>query len=144
VRFSETRSNLVEQAEYPMALYQKILSCRIRFPRYFDKHAKGLVKRLLTVDLNRRYGGENHKQNGNGVSAIKDCKWFRGLDWNLLEKKDVEHALRAGVFDQIPFIPEIKSATDTSAFDQYDESGELPPIVREDDDPFWQFADPVY
>lgn len=44
-----------------------------------------LVKRLLTPDLTKRYG--NLK---NGVTDIKEHKWFRGFDWNGLLKKQLE------------------------------------------------------
>lgn len=42
--------------EDPMAIYQKILKGKIRFPRNFDRNAKSLVKHLLVADLTKRYG----------------------------------------------------------------------------------------
>merc|ERR1712166_1334310 len=39
-----------------MGIYQKILAGKIYFPRYFDKNAKALVKKLLTADLSKRHG----------------------------------------------------------------------------------------
>ncbi|KAF4700337.1 protein kinase A catalytic subunit, partial [Perkinsus olseni] len=56
--------------EEPMGIYQKILAGKIYFPKYFDKNAKGLVKKLLTADLSKRYG--NLK---NGADDIKKHKW---------------------------------------------------------------------
>jgi len=39
-----------------MGIYQKILAGKVYFPKYFDKNAKALVKKLLTADLSKRYG----------------------------------------------------------------------------------------
>jgi hypothetical protein len=49
-----------------MAIYQKILKGKVKFPRDFDKYlnffnfnfrnAKSLVKHLLVADLTKRYG----------------------------------------------------------------------------------------
>merc|ERR1712099_196304 len=63
--------------EDPMGIYQKILSGKIVFPKLFDKNAKGLVKRLLTADLGKRYG--NLKD---GVDDIKQHKWFSIISWD--------------------------------------------------------------
>ena len=40
--------------EDPMGIYQKILRGSIVFPKFFDKNAKVLVKKLLTADLGKR------------------------------------------------------------------------------------------
>lgn len=63
--------------EDPMAIYQKILKGKIKFPRNFDKNAKSLVKHLLVADLSKRYG--NLK---NGANDIKNHRWFSSIDWN--------------------------------------------------------------
>merc|ERR1711939_279835 len=70
--------------EDPMGIYQKILAGKIYFPKYFDKNAKALVKKLLTADLSKRYG--NLK---NGVDDIKKCKWFLGINWQQLLDKEI-------------------------------------------------------
>jgi len=107
--------------EDPMGIYQKILSGKIVFPKLFDKNAKGLVKKLLTADLGKRYG--NLK---NGVDDIKQHKWFKDINWaDLLDKKVAA-----------PFKPTVKSQSDTSNFDDYPDSDELPPVVNPAQDPF--------
>mmetsp|Transcript_81445 Transcript_81445/g.230790 ORF Transcript_81445/g.230790 Transcript_81445/m.230790 type:complete len:320 (-) Transcript_81445:125-1084(-) len=107
--------------EDPMGIYQKILSGKIVFPKSFDKNAKGLVKKLLTADLGKRYG--NLK---NGVDDIKQHKWFKEINFgDLVDKK-----LSA------PFKPKVTGDTDTSNFDDYPDSDELPPIVHPNQDPF--------
>jgi hypothetical protein len=62
-----------------MGIYQKILSGKICFPKYFDKQAKALVKKLLTADLSKRYG--NLKS---GSDDILKHHRFASLDWKQL------------------------------------------------------------
>merc|ERR1711959_579846 len=107
--------------EDPMGIYQKILSGKIVFPKFFDKNAKVLVKKLLTADLGKRFG--NLK---NGVDDIKKCKWFAGLNWQQLLDREIP----------APYKPVVKSATDTSNFEEYPDSDELPPVVSASADPF--------
>ena len=54
--------------EEPMGIYQKILAGKIYFPKYFDKNAKALVKKLVTADLSKRYG--NLKAGSADVSGL--------------------------------------------------------------------------
>merc|ERR1712014_45563 len=69
--------------EDPMGIYQKILSGKIVFPKLFDKNAKGLVKKLLTAELSKRFGNPK-----NGVDDIKLHKWFKDITFSdLIEKK---------------------------------------------------------
>mmetsp|Transcript_90837 Transcript_90837/g.234563 ORF Transcript_90837/g.234563 Transcript_90837/m.234563 type:complete len:109 (+) Transcript_90837:2-328(+) len=105
-----------------MGIYQKILSSKISFQsKIFDKNAKGLVKKLLTADLGKRYG--NLK---NGVNDIKQHKWFKDIVWaDLVEKK-----IKA------PFKPTVKDESDTSNFDEYPDSDSEPAVVSAATDPF--------
>eukprot|EP00918_Siedleckia_nematoides_P002722 GHVU01006227.1.p1 GENE.GHVU01006227.1~~GHVU01006227.1.p1 ORF type:complete len:341 (+),score=89.81 GHVU01006227.1:95-1117(+) len=104
----------------PMGIYQKILGCKIVFPRYFDKNGKALVKRLLTSDLGRRYGNLQR-----GVEDIKQHRWFEGFDWNALMERTIEP----------PYKPPVK-ADKCSNFEKYEDSTELPPPVTGSQDPF--------
>jgi len=81
--------------EDPMVIYQKILKGKVRFPRNFDKNAKSLVKHLLVADLTKRFG--NLK---NGVKDILNHRWFNGIDYKKLYKKELE----------ANYIPPVKSA----------------------------------
>ncbi|OXB52869.1 UNVERIFIED_CONTAM: hypothetical protein H355_016237 [Colinus virginianus] len=105
----------------PMGIYQKILGGRIVFPKFFDKNARMLVKRLLTPDLAQRYG--NLKD---GVSDIKDHRWFSGFDWAACLKKNLS----------APHKPPVKDQFDTSNFETYPESTEQAPPVTGNADPF--------
>merc|ERR1712087_370799 len=107
--------------EDPMGIYQKILSGKIVFPKVFNKEAKGLVKKLLTADLGKRYG--NLK---NGVDDIKQHKWFQSIVWSELLSKKIPS----------PFKPKVASETDTSNFDEYPDSDDQPPAVPAGQDPF--------
>jgi protein kinase A len=107
--------------EDPMAIYQKILKGKVKFPRTFDKNAKSLVKHLLVSDLTKRYG--NLK---GGVNDIKTHRWFAGMDWDALYRKEIP-----------PFYkPSIKSRGDTSNYSSYPDSTELPSAISPSKDPF--------
>lgn len=114
--------------EDPMGIYQKILSGKIVFPKFFDKNAKVLVKKLLTADLGKRFG--NLKA---GVDDIKKTKWFAGLDWDQAFNRKIE----------APYKPTVKSDTDTSNFEEYPDSVESPPPVTPDQDPFADWGVPI-
>merc|ERR1712050_655891 len=87
-----------------------------------------LVKKLLTADLGKRYG--NLK---NGVDDIKKCKWFTGLDWDQLLNREIP----------APYKPQVKSATDTSNFEEYPDSEELAAPVSSSNDPFAEWSVPT-
>lgn len=107
--------------EDPMGIYQKILAGKIYFPKYFDKNAKALVKKLLTADLSKRYG--NLKD---GADDILKHKWFSSLDWGQLEKLAIP----------APYKPTMKDEQDVSNFEDIPDSNELPPPVTGAQDPF--------
>lgn len=107
--------------EDPMAIYQKILKGKIKFPRHFDRNAKSLVKHLLVADLSKRYGNLR-----GGVGDIKGHRWFNGLDWARLLTKQLP----------APYKPTVRSASDTSNFSNYPDSNSQSPVVRTADDPF--------
>jgi len=107
--------------EEPMGIYQKILAGKIYFPKYFDKNAKTLVKKLLTADLSKRYG--NLKA---GPDDIIKHKWFSSLSWDKLLAKQIP----------APYKPQMKNEQDVSNFEDIPDSTELPPIVPAAADPF--------
>ncbi|KAF0715220.1 Aste57867_3504 [Aphanomyces stellatus] len=109
----------------PMGIYQQILSGKINFPRYFDRNAKALIKRLLTADLTKRYGCLK-----NGVDDIKKHKFFSGCDWEaILARKGTA-----------PIVPKVVTPNDTSNFDPYPDSNEEAPVpVYNGKDPFCEF-----
>ncbi|CAE8606020.1 unnamed protein product [Polarella glacialis] len=104
-----------------MGIYQKILAGKVYFPKYFDKNAKALVKKLLMADLSKRYG--NLKD---GSADILGNKWFFSLDLKKLEAYEIP----------APYKPTMKDDQDTSNFEEIPGSKELPPTVPASQDPF--------
>jgi len=107
--------------EDPMGIYQKILAGKVYFPKYFDKEAKALVKKILTADLSKRYG--NLKD---GPNDILKHKWFASISYDQLEKLQIP----------APYKPSMKDDNDVSNFEDIPDSANLPPIVPASQDPF--------
>jgi protein kinase A len=107
--------------EDPMGIYQKILAGKVYFPKYFDKNAKALVKKLLTADLSKRFG--NLKD---GADDIMKHKWFSSLDLAKLEAMEIP----------APYKPQVKDENDVSNFEDIPDSKDLPPPVPAAQDPF--------
>jgi len=107
--------------EDPMGIYQKILAGKVYFPKYFDKNAKALVKKLLVADLSKRYG--NLKD---GSADIVKHTWFSTYELPKLETYEYP----------APYKPTMKDDQDTSNFEEIPDSKELPPKVGAAQDPF--------
>ena len=107
--------------EDTMAIYQKVIKCKVKFPSYFPSDAKSLVRHLLVKDLSKRYG--NLK---GGVNDIKFHRFFKNLDWNKLIKYQIE----------APYIPKIKNNGDSDNFDVYKESDGKAKFLHPYEDPF--------
>lgn len=107
--------------EDPMAIYQKILKGKVKFPRDFDKNCKSLVKHLLVADVSKRYGCLKK-----GVDDIKKHRWFKTFNWSdLIDEKITPD-----------YIPQIADEGDTSNFSTYPDSPTQSPEVTKDEDPF--------
>ena len=107
--------------EDPMMTYQKIIKGKIFYPNNMDKDAKSLIKHLLTTDTTKRFGCLK-----NGVKDIVNHRFFNDFDW------------RAFIFLKMepPYIPNVKSAEDTSCFNTYPDSDSEKVSLKEDQDPF--------
>eukprot|EP00753_Platysulcus_tardus_P015038 PLAT4733.1.p1 GENE.PLAT4733.1~~PLAT4733.1.p1 ORF type:complete len:331 (-),score=112.14 PLAT4733.1:328-1320(-) len=109
----------------PMGIYQQILAGKLSFPRYFDRNAKSLIKKLLTSDLTKRYGCLK-----GGAEDVKRHKWFSGLDLLALFNRT----------SAAPIVPKVSGDTDTTNFDPYPDSVEDAPLpVYSGKDPFADF-----
>ena len=109
--------------EDTMAIYQKILKGKIKFPSSFPSNAKSLVKHILTQDLSKRYG--NLK---GGVDDIKNHRFFKELDWSALIKYKIKPL----------YVPKISGKGDCNNFAGYDDEeqdGDVPSI-KPSEDPF--------
>ena len=107
--------------EDTMAIYQKVIKGKLKFPSYFPSDAKSLVKHLLVKDLSKRYG--NLKD---GVNDIKNHRFIINLDWLKLIKYEIE----------APYIPKIKNNGDCDNFDFYKESDGKTKYLHPSEDPF--------
>ena len=110
----------------PLKVYQQVLAGKLAFPRYIDKNAKSLIKKLLTADLTKRYGCLK-----SGADDVMKHKWFTGFDFQALLDRKLES----------PIIPNVAGADDTTQFDAYPDSVEPPqlPEIPAGDDPFKVF-----
>ena len=106
----------------PMAIYQKILKGKVKFPRDFDKKAKSLVKHLLVADTTKRFGCMK-----DGALGIKNHKWFEeDFSWEEIFAKTAKPT----------YIPVIKDPGDTTNFEAYPDSPDSPTSVPAAEDPF--------
>ena len=97
-------------ADDPMDIYQKILRNKPSYPASFPKAAKELVQKLLTTNPSQRLGSLKR-----GHRDVSGHAFFKPTDWAVLMRKELK----------APYIPKIKSPTDTSNFDNYeDEAGD--------------------
>jgi len=109
----------------PMGIYQQVLAGKVNFPRFIDRNAKSLIKKLLVADLTKRFGCLK-----GGATDIKNHKWYIGLDWAALFDKELV----------APVIPTVQDEMDTSNFDPYPDSLEEAPLpVITGKDPFLEF-----
>ena len=93
-----------------MESYRRIIKCQVKMPRGFSDGAKELMAKLLVPDPKKRYGCLK-----NGPADIKNLAWFRGHDWKGMEEKKLK----------APHVPAIKSATDDSNFDDFEDEAIL-------------------
>ncbi|KAG5187097.1 camp-dependent protein kinase catalytic subunit 1 [Tribonema minus] len=110
----------------PLKVYQQVLAGKLVFPRFVDRNAKSLVKKLLTADLTKRYGCLK-----GGAEDIKTHKWFTDFEFDLLVARKLLP----------PIVPQVSGSADTSQFDPYPDSEEPAPVPEFGgcDDPFLHF-----
>ena len=70
--------------ESPYGIYEKILNGHIHWPRTMDHLSRDLIKAFLNPDRTKRLGNMN-----GGPQDILDHPWFRGVDWDALERREI-------------------------------------------------------
>lgn len=85
-------------------MYNKILRGELRFPPSISPDAQSLIEGLLTRDPKLRLGANSFKD---GAADIKAHPWFASIDWQKLERRELE----------APFKPPVSSVDDTSQID---------------------------
>lgn len=109
----------------PLKVYQQVLAGKLVFPRFVDRNARSLVKKVLTADLTKRYGCLK-----GGAADIKYHKWFTGFEFDALLARTLLP----------PIVPKTNGSSDTSQFDPYPDSVEETPIPSyKAEDPFITF-----
>ncbi|CAH2319994.1 kinase C zeta type isoform X1 [Pelobates cultripes] len=98
-------------------LFQVILEKPIRIPRFLSVKASHVLKGFLCKDPKDRLGCQPHT----GFSDIKSHTFFRSIDWDMLEKKQVP----------TPFKPQIK---DDFGLDNFDTQFTSEPVQLTPDD----------
>jgi len=90
----------------PMDGYRKIIKCKVPWPSQLTPYAKDFIDKLLCVDPTRRLGCLK-----GGARDVRAHSWFKVIDFKALEAKELP----------APYVPKIKSVTDASNFDFYDQ-----------------------
>ncbi|KAG5645891.1 hypothetical protein DXG03_005038 [Asterophora parasitica] len=70
--------------ESPYGIYEKILVGHIHWPRTMDHLSRDLIRAFLNPDRTKRLGNMN-----GGSQDILDHPWFRGVDWDALERREI-------------------------------------------------------
>lgn len=117
--------------ESPYGIYEKILNGQIHWPRSMDRLSRDLIKAFLIPDRTKRLGNMN-----GGPDDILDHPWFRGVDWDALERREIN----------APIIPRTSSIDDTRHFLHLPlpPPEEIPGFLREEQPPaLHQRFDPI-
>ena len=70
--------------ESPYGIYERILNGQIQWPRSMDRLSRELIKAFLNPDRTKRLGNMI-----GGPQDILDHAWFRGVDWDALERREI-------------------------------------------------------
>ncbi|KAF5387072.1 hypothetical protein D9615_001675 [Tricholomella constricta] len=105
--------------ESPYDIYEKILNGHIHWPRTMDHLSRDLIRAFLNPDRTKRLGNMN-----GGPQDILDHPWFRGVDWDALERREIN----------APIIPHTSSVDDTRHFLHLPlpPADEMPGLIKEE------------
>jgi serine/threonine protein kinase len=70
--------------ENQYGIYEKILRGHIHWPKDMDRLSKDIIKAFLNPDRSRRLGNME-----GGPQDVLDHPWFRGVDWEALERCEI-------------------------------------------------------
>ncbi|KAF7295302.1 hypothetical protein MIND_01069500 [Mycena indigotica] len=117
--------------ESPYGIYEKILKGQIIWPKSMDPLSRSLIKAFLNPDRTKRLGNMN-----GGPQDILDHPWFRGVDWDALERREIN----------APIVPHTSSIDDTRHFLHLPlpRAEEMPGLMREElQPPVHERFDPI-
>lgn len=84
-------------------LFKAILNLEPEYPSALSSECLDLIENLLIKDPKLRLGSGMY-----GLQEVKDHPWFKSIDWDALEKKEIKP----------PFKPKLVSKTDTKYIDK--------------------------
>jgi len=87
--------------ETAYGIYEKILRGHIHWPKDMGQSSRNLIREFLHPDRSKRLGNMI-----GGPQDILDHTWFRGVDWDALERCEI----------RAPIIPHTTSSDDTRHF----------------------------
>jgi len=87
--------------ETAYGIYEKVVNGRIHWPREVDSLSRDLIRGFLHPDRSKRLGNLI-----GGPQDVLDHAWFRGVDWDALERCEIG----------APIIPHVTSFDDTRHF----------------------------
>ncbi|MCJ1371379.1 Ribosomal protein S6 kinase alpha-5 [Loxospora ochrophaea] len=83
------------QANNHAKIQEKILKQKLSLPYYIGPDAKDLLTRLLRKEPNKRLGGCMPRD----MESIKKHRFFRKIDWKLLEERELEPPIKPLITD---------------------------------------------
>uniref|UniRef100_A0A7S2WLW3 Protein kinase domain-containing protein n=1 Tax=Rhizochromulina marina TaxID=1034831 RepID=A0A7S2WLW3_9STRA len=105
---------------------QKILNDKVKFPQFFRSETVSIIKGLLERNVMKRLGATKSTMfEVGGVAALKQHKFFKGVHWDRLVKKQLPP----------PLDIEVATAEDTSNFDTEFTGMEIPGSLSEPSSP---------
>jgi len=101
----------------PMGIYKKIVDGYYEMPVIIRPEARELIQKFLVADPSKRLGY-------NDATEVKEQKWFRGVDWNIVNARKIP----------APWVPQLTSDIDSQFFDPVNEKDERPitPEIEEE------------
>jgi len=96
-------------ADDPMDIYPLIIKNDVKYPAKFSKSVKFLISQLLVSNPAERLGSLKAKSRD-----VIGHAWFDKIDWPQMLARQIP----------APYVPEIKSRTDTSNFEEVEEEEE--------------------
>jgi len=104
--------------ENPLILFEKVIDCRLYFPKKFNAKIKSFAQDLLVVDRSKRIGCLF-----NGTKDVMDHKALSAFNWD---------EIGARTFPA-PYLPQLKDMHDVSFFDIYPNSDETAPSLTDEE-----------
>ncbi|KAF5300765.1 hypothetical protein FQA39_LY11010 [Lamprigera yunnana] len=84
----------------------------VRFPEILSRKAEHLIKKLCRAMPVERLGCQRE-----GIQAIREHRWFTGLDWNLLQTGQLRPPIKRNIISKI----------DTQHFEKFQNDTDIPP-----------------